>query len=51
MKLLRIETTNMIPSEDWLKKINEKLRRKDVHPKARPFLAIDEFQRNLIIKK
>lgn len=35
----------MIPSEDWLKKINEKLRQQDVHPKARTFLAIKEFSK------
>jgi hypothetical protein len=35
----------MIPSEEWLKKINEKLRREDVHPKARPFLAIKDFSK------
>lgn len=35
----------MIPSEDWLKNLNEKLRWEDVHPKARPFLAIKEFSK------
>ncbi len=33
----------MIPSEDWLKKINEKLRREDVHRDSRTFIAIKEF--------
>jgi hypothetical protein len=41
----------MIPSEDWLKKITGKLRRKDVHPKARPFLAIDEFSKEFNYQK
>jgi hypothetical protein len=35
----------MIPSEDWLKKINEKLRREDVHPDSRAFIAIKEFSK------
>ena len=33
----------MIPSEDWLKKINEKLRREHVHPDSRTFIAFKEF--------
>jgi hypothetical protein len=43
MKSLSIESINMIPSEDWLKKINEKLRREDVHRDSRTFIAIKEF--------
>ncbi len=36
----------MIPSEDWLKQINEKLRREDVHRDSRTFIAIKEFAKD-----
>jgi hypothetical protein len=35
----------MKPSEDWLRTINEKFRREDVPPKARPILAILEYSK------
>jgi hypothetical protein len=35
----------MKPSEDWLRAINEKFRREDVPPKARPILAILEYSK------
>ena len=35
----------MNPTEEWLKAINEKFRKEDVHPKARPFLALKAFSK------
>lgn len=35
----------MKPTEEWLTAINEKFRREDVPPKARPFLALEAFSK------
>jgi hypothetical protein len=32
-------------SEEWLKSINEKFRQQDIHPSARPMLALSEFSK------
>lgn len=35
----------MEPTEEWLKTINEEFRKADIHPRQRPFRAIEAFSR------
>lgn len=35
----------MKPTEEWLIAINERFRKEDIHPKSRPFLALEAFSK------
>jgi len=35
----------MKPTEEWLIAINERFRKEDIHPKGRPFLALEAFSK------